>query len=139
MKQTKKLVVPVCLVIYTIIASCADMQLTAHYTKLAASTLTIPPYPFLHQLVFAPIGSILGMNTLIQQSQKEGKWRFNILLFLLLFLPSVYVAFQPYFFFRVPWLAFLHEAEWIKSPLWIAASIIVGYSIVSPWEKKVQK
>ncbi|MFS0784617.1 hypothetical protein [Bacillus sp. 1P06AnD] len=139
MKWNRTYITLLILFLYILIATIADQHYLQIYRKIANDTLTIPAYPLLHHLWHIPTGMILGLLTLSEQFNKQGRWRIKLLPFLVLFLPSAYFSLLPFLALKSTAWALPFAFISLETQISIIASVLVGFSAIFPWHKEKEK
>ncbi|KKM09706.1 hypothetical protein SY88_17340 [Clostridiales bacterium PH28_bin88] len=111
--------------------------------KLRMSVQARPPVNILglfleYTLIYISVGILIGLDHLINEIRKQGRWALSIEKLILLGLPAVYLAFADIFWYSES-LHFL-----LPSPLYLYvtggriqlfAGVILGYTVMTSFYK----
>lgn len=104
--------------------------------------LTISPFLLLlvKTIIFIITGLLLGLERLVLEIRKEGKWRVNLPKVIFLGLPSLYFSIGTFIYYYFP-IVFVQETlgypirYFLDGNLLIVFQIILGYTICTSFIK----
>ncbi|MGM9986453.1 MAG: hypothetical protein ACI35O_04405 [Bacillaceae bacterium] len=109
------------------------------FDKTLSETYKHSPIILLKDVLFIPVGVILGLPAFYYKKKQQGKWRFNLLHFLILGVPSLllmlylmFYLFMPPYFNVLPSNISFAMLEIAPYPVF---AVLFGYAIISNWNK----
>ncbi|RJX28280.1 MAG: hypothetical protein C4554_02630 [Dethiobacter sp.] len=104
------------------------------------AAMTYNTYPLIYVTIFSAMlmGALIGLETLLREAGKRGKWKVNAEKLLFLGLPSLYFTFKSFIplpvFLRASTPPFLPQ---INPETISIAAIVFGYALSTSFYKKI--
>lgn len=110
----------------------ASTAVRAQGTTSSAYPMRILMFYILAQLTLLITGAWLGMEAIIFETGKGGKWRFNWKKFWIVVVPLLVVTYVPMVLDTISFLRMLNGAFWLLN---YAGGLVVGHMLITCWSR----
>ncbi|WP_148709050.1 hypothetical protein [Falsibacillus albus] len=129
---------------YTVYMVCAFIILFTGETilenirKSGSENFNLLPYAVYSFLFYFILGMFLSIPTMMKRMNRPEKWKYDWVLFIIIFIPSVFIALQPLLLYT----SFFDVASFLEIPLnylpitSILFTVAAGYSMLIGFKKQ---